>query len=103
MREHHIAGHIAVRQADGMGIARRRGSERLEAERLEIARGADVPRIGNDEAAALVQAAKGLALVSGTHCDFPNLADRLNSAHLRAADIRPPKNRAENAPKLTSF
>src|SRR6185312_1319103 len=37
----------------------------LEAEALKVARAADIPRIGNDEAAALVQFAEGLAFVGG--------------------------------------
>src|ERR1700676_3566818 len=39
------------------------GGERLEAEPLQIARAADVPGVGNDEASGLVQSVKRAALV----------------------------------------
>ena len=48
-----------------MGVAGAGRRQRLEAEALQIARAADVPRIGDDEAAGLVQFAEGLALVGG--------------------------------------
>ena len=48
-----------------MGVAGAGRRQRLEAEALQIARAADIPRIGNDEAAGLVQFAKRLALVGG--------------------------------------
>ena len=64
MRQHSVARHRAVGIALREGIAGARGrGQRLEAEMLQIACGADVPRIGNDEAAGLVQLAEGAALV----------------------------------------
>src|SRR4029078_3647441 len=63
--EHGIARDTAVAQPARPGEACAGGRERLEAQVLQVARGADVPRIGNDEAAALVQAAKGGALFRG--------------------------------------
>jgi hypothetical protein len=38
-----------------MGVAGTGGRQRLEAEALQVAGTADIPRIGNDEAAALVR------------------------------------------------
>ncbi len=55
MRQHLVARLRAVGIAHRMGVAGAGGGQRLEAEALKIARAADVPRIGNDEAAALVR------------------------------------------------
>ena len=62
MREHLVAALRAVGVALRVGVAGTGGRQRLEAEALQIARAADIPRIGNDEAAGLVQLAKRLAL-----------------------------------------
>src|SRR6476646_2367114 len=48
-----------------MGVAGGGRGQRLEAEALEIARAAGIPRIGNDEAAGFVKFAKGFAFVGG--------------------------------------
>jgi hypothetical protein len=59
----HGRGLRAVGKTLRMGVAGAGRRQRLEAQALQIARAADVPRIGNDEAAGLVQLAEGLALV----------------------------------------
>jgi len=46
------------------GKARARRGQRLETEMLQVARAADIPRIGDHEAALLVQVGKGAALVA---------------------------------------
>src|SRR5215510_8439384 len=61
--EHQVARHRAVGIALREGKAGAGRGERLEAERLQVTRAANVPGIGNDEAAALMQLAEGLALV----------------------------------------
>ena len=50
-----------------MGEAGTGRRQRLEAEPLQIASGADVPWIGNDEAAAFVQRAERAAFLGGGH------------------------------------
>ena len=56
-----IARLRAIGETLRMGVARTGGRQRLEAEALQIAGGADVPRIGNDEAAGIMQAPEGVA------------------------------------------
>ncbi len=63
MGEHEVARHAAVRQRPRERKARAGGRQRLETEKLQIARAADVPRIGDHEAARFVQVAEGAALV----------------------------------------
>src|SRR5262249_24392170 len=63
MRQHAIAADGVVRQSQRPGRTRARGGDRFEAEMLEIARAADIPRIGNDEAAALMERTKHAALL----------------------------------------
>src|SRR5208282_536130 len=79
-----------------MGVSRAGRRQRLEAEALQIARGADIPRIGDDEAAALVELAEGLALIgnrgaggahANTHCISGYRAARI---FVRRADILTP-------------
>ena len=65
VRQHVVARLRAVGIAFGMRVAGAGRGDGLEAEALKIARAADVPRVRNDEAAALVQLAEGLALVGG--------------------------------------
>ncbi len=65
VHEHIVHRLPAIRITLRMGMTGAGGRQRLEAEALEIARAADIPRIGNDEAAGLVQRAEGLALVGG--------------------------------------
>ena len=65
VRQHHVAAFGAVRQAERMGVAGTGGGQRLEAEALQIKRRADIPRIGNDKAAAVMQRAKDAAFVGG--------------------------------------
>ncbi len=62
VRQHRVAPYRGVRQAERPGRARARGGDCLEPEMLEIARGADVPRIGDDEAAARMQCAERATL-----------------------------------------
>ena len=71
MREHHVAGHVAVRIAMRMRVTRTGRSQRLEAETLQIAGASDIPRVGNDEAAALMQRAKRAAFVGDAHVLAP--------------------------------
>ena len=52
-----IARHRAVGQPQGEGKARAGRGQRLEAETLQVTCGADVPRIGDDEASGLVELA----------------------------------------------
>ena len=65
MRQHHVARHVAVGIALRMRKAGTGGRQRLEAEPLQIAGAADVPRIGNDEAAGFMQAAEDTAFIGG--------------------------------------
>src|SRR6187399_1944739 len=62
MRKHVIARHRRVGDAARECKTRAGRGERLEAEVLQVARGADVPRVGNDEASGRVQLAKSGAL-----------------------------------------
>src|SRR6516162_685708 len=75
--KHELARHAAVGGAARPGKSRAGGGERLEAQVLQIARGADVPWVGNNEASPFVEAPKGGTLVgrrwhrvtsSGRHC-----------------------------------
>src|SRR6202790_3107965 len=50
------------------------GGERLEAEPLQIARAADVPGVGNDEASGLVQSVKRAALVGNAGTDVRHVS-----------------------------
>ena len=65
MRQHLIAALRAVGIALRMGLARARRRQCFEAQALQIARAADIPRIGNDEAAGFVKLMEGLPLVGG--------------------------------------
>ena len=65
VREHRSSGTAPSAKPCGMGVAGAGGRQRLEAEALEIARAADVPRIGNDEAAGLRAACGTCAFVGG--------------------------------------
>lgn len=58
MGQHLIERHGAVGPSRRPGEARAGGGERLEAEALQVARAADIPRIGHDEAAGLMEPAK---------------------------------------------
>src|SRR4029079_18095518 len=62
MRKHVVTVLRAVGAALRVGVAATRQSQGLEAEAFEIARAADIPRIRDDEAAGLMELAKGLAL-----------------------------------------
>ena len=66
MREHHVLGHIAVGIAVRMGVTRAGCRERLETQPLQIAGGPDVPRVGDDPAAGLVQCAERAAFFGDT-------------------------------------
>src|SRR5262245_64597907 len=75
--EHLLARHATIGGAARPGKSRAGGGERLEAQVLQVARGADVPWVGNNEASTFVQAPKGGALFgrrwhgvisSGRHC-----------------------------------
>ncbi len=59
-----VDGDAVVGLGDGPGEACARGSQRLEAEMLQGFRAADIERIGDDEASALVQFPERGALVS---------------------------------------
>ena len=59
-----VDGDAVVGLADGPGKARAGGGQRLEAEMLQRLGAADIERIGDDEAAALVQLLERGALVS---------------------------------------
>ena len=64
MRQHRRRADCAPSATPArIGKAGAGGRQRLEAETLQIARAADVPRIGNDEAAGLVQLAEGAAFL----------------------------------------
>jgi hypothetical protein len=56
-----IARLPAIGVALRMGVARAGGRQRLEAEPLQIAGAADVPRIGDDETAGIMQASEDIA------------------------------------------
>src|SRR5262245_16751804 len=62
MGEHHVARNGVVRPSLGEGEARARARQRLEAEMLQVTRGTDVPRVGDDEASALMELAECCAL-----------------------------------------
>ena len=63
MTKHRFAIDRAIRLSDRKRKSGARRCQRLEAERLQQPRGADVPRIGNDERTiALMQRAKGCSL-----------------------------------------
>ncbi len=73
--ERHVDGDgpVHVRQRLREGEARARRRQRLEAETAQIARRADVPRVRDHEAAALVELAEGGApLVEIRHRTHPN-------------------------------
>src|ERR1043166_5809801 len=63
MGERQVAAELTIGKTLSEGEASAGGGERLEAEALKITRGADVPRIGNDETSGLVELAKGAAFV----------------------------------------
>jgi len=63
MIQHPIAGHSAISMAVRPCEAGAGGGQRLEADTLQIAGAANIPWIGNYEAAALVQAMKGAAFI----------------------------------------
>src|SRR5208282_3968800 len=73
-----------------MGVSSARRRQRLEAEALQIARGADIPRIGDDEAAGLVKLTKGLALVCNRGAGAAHARTRGVSGY-RAARISAPR------------
>src|SRR5215831_14526610 len=60
--KHVLARHATICGAARPGKSRAGGGERLEAQALQVAHGADVPGVGNNEASLLVQAPKGSAL-----------------------------------------
>src|SRR5207253_2333876 len=77
---HVVHGQTAIRVALCMRMARTRRGERLEAERLQVARAAHVPGVGDDETSARVQRAEGLSLVgNGGH--IASLVFRAWSSH----------------------
>jgi catechol 2,3-dioxygenase-like lactoylglutathione lyase family enzyme len=67
-----VAGdsNVRIRQPLGKGEPGAGGRQRRETQLLEIPRGADVPRIRYDEAAALVERAERLATVAGVEKQF---------------------------------
>jgi hypothetical protein len=67
MRKHHVATHVAVRITLRMGVAGTGRCQCLETESLQVARASDIPRIWNDETAALVQRTECAAFFGGTH------------------------------------
>src|SRR5262249_51108589 len=76
VRQHVVDRLRAVGVALRMGVARAGRRQRLKTESLKITCAAHVPRIGNDEAAGLVQLAEGPALVGsgrtgGRHGKLP--------------------------------
>lgn len=74
MRQHQITrnGPVGIREALREGDAGTRRGQRLEAEALQEAGGAHIPRIRHDEGAAgLVQPAEDVtAVVDGAHCSL---------------------------------
>ncbi len=71
VREHGVASHGAIRQTAGKSEAGRCGGQRFETEMLKVARGADVPGIGNDEATFAMKLAKtGAAFSDCRHTVF---------------------------------
>src|SRR5580692_5440454 len=77
MGEYVVAALGAVGITFRMRMAGAGRRQRLEAQALQVARAADVPRIGNDEAAGFVKLMKSLALVGGgwTRARHGNLRD----------------------------
>ena len=65
MAEHLVEGHPGIGPTQGPGEPGARRREGLEAEHLEVPGAADVPRIGDDEAAGLVQRAERGRAVDG--------------------------------------
>ena len=65
MSKHVIAALRTVSAAFRVGMSGARRRQCFEAETLQVARAADIPRIGNDEAAGLMKGAEGFALVGG--------------------------------------
>jgi len=63
--DHVVCRDAVVGAAGGPGIARRGRGQRLEAGMLKIARGAGVPRVGDHEAAGLMELAECGALLGG--------------------------------------
>src|SRR5215831_9931198 len=60
--KHLLARHPTIGGAARPGKSRAGGGEGFKAQVLQVARGADVPWVGNSEASLLVQAPKGGAL-----------------------------------------
>ena len=67
MREHHVAGDVAVRIADRMSVSGAGRGQRLESEALQVTGTADIPRVWDDKAAALVKLAECTAFIGGAH------------------------------------
>ena len=92
MRQHLIAALRAVGIALRMGVARARRRQGFEAQALQIARAADIPRIGNDEAAGFVKLTESLPLVGGRWTgpghDRSQHIDLQCSMHLFGKDLR---------------
>jgi hypothetical protein len=73
VRNHHVARHTVVRTTLRPGEASAGGGECLEAEALQKPRAAHIPRIRNDETAALMQALKGAPLVCDARTRFGHI------------------------------
>src|SRR5262245_4932629 len=67
MREHHVARHVSIGIAHGMCVTGTGRGQSLETKSLEVAGTADVPWVGDDKAATLMQRTEGAAFVGGAH------------------------------------
>src|SRR3984893_5838041 len=73
MRQHHVASDCAIGQTARESEARRCSCDRFKTKMLEIACRADVPRIRNREAAALMKRAKSFSSLGyARHCPSIN-------------------------------
>src|SRR5665811_360823 len=78
--ENLIARLLAIGVALRMGVAQAGGRQRLEAEPLQIAGAADVPRIGDDEASGIMQAAEDVAFFGRRWVDHAKIPGKETGA-----------------------
>src|SRR5881227_2366095 len=66
----HVARLCGIGSTLRPAEARAGGSQRLEAETLQITRGSNIPRIGNEETPGLMQLLEGAPLSGNTRSSF---------------------------------
>ena len=77
MRQRLVEGHRRVGLAQGPGEPGTRRRECREPDHLEVAGAADVPRVGDDEAAGFVERAEGRDAVGHVPDDTRNAPSRM--------------------------